>query len=62
MDNPESLLENETHKIFWDFEKQTNHLILARRPDLCDSQQQQKKRESCKIVDLIVPADYWVKP
>ena len=32
--NPESVLENETHKILWDFEIQTVHLILARRPNL----------------------------
>ena len=30
---PESVQENETHKIFWDFGIQMDHLILARRPD-----------------------------
>ena len=34
MHNPESIIENETHKILWDFEIQTDHLISARRPDL----------------------------
>ena len=34
MHNPESVLENETHKLLWDFEIQTDHLILARQPDL----------------------------
>ena len=29
----ESVLKNETHKILWDFEIQTNHLISDRRPD-----------------------------
>ena len=29
MRNPESILENETHKILWDFEIQTDDLILA---------------------------------
>ena len=29
-----SVQENETHKLLWDFETQTDHLILARRPDL----------------------------
>ena len=33
MHNRESLLENETHKILWDIEIQTDHLISARRPD-----------------------------
>ena len=32
MHNPESLLENETHKLLWDFEIQTEHLISARQP------------------------------
>ena len=31
---PESVLENETHKILSDFEIQTDHSILARRLDL----------------------------
>ena len=34
MHNPESILENQMHKILWDFEIQTDHLISARRPDL----------------------------
>ncbi len=32
--NPESIQENETHKLLWDFEIQTDHLISTRRPDL----------------------------
>ena len=34
MRKSESVLENETHKPFWDFEIQTDHLIAVRRPDL----------------------------
>ena len=34
MHNPESFLEKETHKLLWDFEIQTNHIISARRLDL----------------------------
>ena len=34
MPKPESIQENETHKIPWDFEIQTNHLISARRPNV----------------------------
>ena len=30
--NQESVLENVTRKIRWDFDKQTDHLISARRP------------------------------
>ena len=29
----ESVLENETHKILWDFQTQTDHLIPTKRPD-----------------------------
>ena len=35
MHNPETVLENEMLKIFWDFEIQTDHRILARQPDPC---------------------------
>ena len=30
----DSVLENETRKLLWDFEIQTHHLISARQPDL----------------------------
>ena len=33
MHNPAVLLENDTHKLLWDFDLQTDHLILARKPD-----------------------------
>ena len=34
MYKPETVLENETNKIIWNFELQTDHLILARWADL----------------------------
>ena len=34
MHNLESILENETHKLLWDFETLTDYLILGRGPDL----------------------------
>ena len=34
MHNPASVLENGSHKLLWDFDIQTEHLISARRPDL----------------------------
>ena len=34
MHNPEYVLENETHKLLWDFEIQADHQISARRSDL----------------------------
>ena len=34
MHDPESVLENETHKVFLDFDKQANQLISAREQAL----------------------------
>ena len=34
MYSPAPVLENDTHKLLWDFDVQTDHLISARRPDL----------------------------
>ena len=54
MHNPESVLEHETHKLLWDFDTQTYHLISARRPDQVIIN---KKKRTCQIVDFAVPAD-----
>ena len=32
--NQASVLENDIHKLLWDFDIQTDHLISARRPDV----------------------------
>ena len=58
MHKPESVLENETHKILWDFEIKTDHLIPARRPDLVLIN---KKERPCHLVDFAVPTDRRVK-
>ena len=58
MHKPEPVLENETRKILWDFEIQTGHLILARRPD---QEIVNKEKRTCRIVDFTVPADHSVK-
>ena len=34
MHTPASVLENETHKLLWDFEKQTDHKFSAKQSDL----------------------------
>ena len=57
MHYPESVLEYETHKLLWDFEIQTDHLISVRRPDLVII----KKERTCRIVEFAVPADHRVK-
>ena len=55
MHNPEHVLENDTHKLRWDFNIQKDHLISARRPDLLIIN---KKKRTCKIVDFAVPANH----
>ena len=44
MHNPESILENEAHKILFDFVIQTDHLISARRPNLPIVKKKNKKK------------------
>ena len=65
MHNSEPVLENEMHKILWDFEIQTDHLISARRPILVivnkKKKKKKKKKRTCRIVNFTVPAEYWVK-
>ena len=49
--NPAAVLENDTHKLLWDFDIQTDHLISARRPDLIVINY--KKRELAKLSTLL---------
>ena len=58
MHNPAPVPENDTHKLLWDFDIQTDHLISARRPDLIIIN---NKKKICKIVDFAVPADPRIK-
>ena len=55
MHNPAPVLENATHKLIWDFNIQTDHLIPARRLDLIIIN---KKKRICKIVDFAIPEDH----
>ena len=52
MHNPESLLDNETHKLLWNFEIQTDHLIMTITSDC------QQKREPAGFA---VPANHRIK-
>ena len=47
-----------THKLLWDFDIQTDHLISARKPDLIIIN---KKERICKIIDFAVLADHIIK-
>ena len=55
MHNPAPVRENDSHKLLWDFNIQTDQLIPARRPDLITIN---KKKSICKIVDFTVAADH----
>ena len=67
MHNPVTVLENATHKLLWDFNIQTDHLIPARRPNLINKkkkkkkERKKKKKRTCKIVDFAFPADHRIK-
>ena len=52
--------DNDLHKLLWDFNIQTDHLIPARRPDLIIITKKKKKKEKriCKIVDFAIAADH----
>ena len=45
------VLENDTHKLQWDFDIHTDHLTTARRPDLIIINK--KKREFAKLLTLL---------
>ena len=57
MHNPAPVLENTTHKLLWDFNILTDHLIPARRPNLIVIN---KKERTCKIIDFAASADHRV--
>ena len=58
MNNQESVLENETHELLWDFDIQKDLLISARQPDLVILNE---KTRICRKVDFDVPADHRLK-
>ena len=55
---PVSVFENETYKILWDFEIQTDHLIPVRRSNLVLIN---KDNKSCHLVFYTVPTDERIK-
>ena len=58
MHNPATVLENDWHKLLWDFNIQTDDVISLRRPDLIIIN---KKKRTCKIVDFAVSVDHRIK-
>ena len=63
MHNPESVVENEKHKLLWDFEIQTDHLFSDRRPDvvIVNNNNNNNKNSTGQIVVYAEPADHRVK-
>ena len=59
MHKPKSVQKNEKHKIPWDFEIQTDHIIPTKRPGLVIMNN--KKKKTCQIVDFSILADHSVK-
>ena len=50
MHNPAPVLENDTHKLLWDFDIQTDHLISAKRPDLIIINEKRKEnQQNCRL-------------
>ena len=64
MHNPAPVLENDAHKLLWDFDIQTDHLISARRPDriiINNNNNNNNKKKICKIVDFADQSDHRIK-
>ena len=58
MHNPSSVLENDTHKLLWDFDIQIDDLISVRRPDLIIIN---LKKRTYKIGDFVLLVDHRIK-
>ena len=56
MHNPAPVLENDTHKLLWDYDIQTVHLISARRPDLIIINKKKKRKENLQNCQLCRPS------
>ena len=56
MHDPASVQENDTHKLQWDFDIQTDHQMSTRRPDLIrinNKNNINNKREFAKLSTLL---------
>ena len=51
---PQSVQENDEHKILWDFNIQTNKITEHRRPDIVCINKQKRERQ---IIDFAIPGD-----
>ena len=58
MHNPVFVLDNDTHKLLWDFDTPTDHQISVRRTNFIMIH---KKKRTCRIIDFAVPAAHRIK-
>ena len=49
MHNTAAVLENDTQKILWDFDIQTDHIISARRQPYSNQQQKKENLQNCRL-------------
>ena len=49
MHNPAPVLENDSHKLLWNFNIQTDHLIPARRPDPRIINKKNENLQNCRL-------------
>ena len=49
MHNPASVLENDIHKLLWDFNIQIDHLISTRRPGLIIINKKKENLQNCRL-------------
>ena len=55
MQKPESIIENETHEIFWVLEIQSDDLMSAIKADLGIIYKKKKWKRTLRILDFAVP-------
>ena len=49
MDNPAPVLKKDTHKLLWDFDIQTDHLISTGRSDLIIINKKKENLQNCRL-------------
>ena len=49
MHKPAAVLENDTHKLRWDFDIKTDHLISTRKPDLIIINDKKRHLQNCRL-------------
>ena len=66
MHNSASVLENDAHKLQWDFDKQTGSSYFSQKTKPNNNQQKKekkkkKKKRTCRILDFAVLVDHRIK-